>query len=197
MLSHPHPDLPDPADPDADGGQHHLPPRPGENRRRHAAMLIYHMNFGYPLLDEGAKLYLTYQDRFSTSDLASQTVDQIGRVTPPDNGYRARAYNHTVRADAEGYAYASLLNEELQLGATVKFRADTLDKFNLEMPAQAGLRHRPGTLQLPDVGADKPGNTATWSCWNPWRARTFTWNSRSMDGGGGIQGRPLRRLPVR
>lgn len=94
-------------------------------------MLIYHMNFGYPLLDEGAKLYLTYQDRFPTSDLASQTVDQIGRVTPPDNGYRARAYNHTVRADAEGYAYASLLNEELQLGATVKFRADTLDKFNL------------------------------------------------------------------
>lgn len=68
-------------------------------------MLIYHMNFGYPLLDEGAKLYLTYQDRFPTSDLASQTVDQIGRVTPPDNGYRARAYNHTVRADAEGYAY--------------------------------------------------------------------------------------------
>lgn len=66
-------------------------------------MLIYHMNFGYPLLDEGAKLYLTYQDRFPTSDLASQTVDQIGRVTPPDNGYRARAYNHTVRADAEGY----------------------------------------------------------------------------------------------
>lgn len=47
-------------------------------------MLIYHMNFGYPLLDEGAKLYLTYQDRFPTSDLASQTVDQIGRVTPPD-----------------------------------------------------------------------------------------------------------------
>lgn len=74
-------------------------------------MLIYHMNFGYPLLDEGAKLYLTYQDRFPTSDLASQTVDQIGRVTPPDNGYRARAYNHTVRADAEGYAYALHLSE--------------------------------------------------------------------------------------
>lgn len=115
-------------------------------------MLIYHMNFGYPLLDEGAKLYLTYQDRFPTSDLASQTVDQIGRVTPPDNGYRARAYNHTVRADAEGYAYASLLNEELQLGATVKFRADTLDKFNL----WKCLRKRDYVIGL------EPCNCRTW-----------------------------------
>lgn len=115
-------------------------------------MLIYHMNFGYPLLDEGAKLYLTYQDRFPTSDLANQTVDQIGTVTPPDNGYRARAYNHTVRADAEGYAYASLLNEKLQLGATVKFRADTLDKFNL----WKCLRKRDYVIGL------EPCNCRTW-----------------------------------
>lgn len=64
-------------------------------------MLIYHMNFGYPLLDEGSQTVPDLSGPFPTSDLASQTVDQIGRVTPPDNGYRARAYNHTVRADAE------------------------------------------------------------------------------------------------
>lgn len=94
-------------------------------------MMIYHLNFGYPLLDEGAELYLTYDKRYPTSALAEKTVEQIGIITPPDSGYRARAYNHTVRADAQGYAYASLLNDKKGLGATVKFRADTLNQFNL------------------------------------------------------------------
>ena len=57
-----------------------------------------------------------------------------------------------MRADAEGYAYASLLNEELQLGATVKFRADTLDKFNL----WKCLRKRDYVIGL------EPCNCRTW-----------------------------------
>lgn len=94
-------------------------------------MLIYHLNFGYPLLDEGAKLYLTREECFPTSPWAEESLDQIGVITPPDDSYRARAYNHSVTADEEGYAYASILNEKIELGATVKFAADNLNKFNL------------------------------------------------------------------
>ena len=94
-------------------------------------MVIYHLNFGYPLLDEGAKLYLTRDACFPTSPWAEESLDQIGVITPPDDGYKARAYNHTVTADSEGFAYASLLNEKIGLGATVKFAADNLNKFNL------------------------------------------------------------------
>lgn len=94
-------------------------------------MMIYHMNFGFPLLDEGAKLYLTADACYPTSSWAEESLAQIGRITPPDDQYRARAYNHTVFADADGFAYASILNEKLGLGATVKFAADNLGKFNL------------------------------------------------------------------
>lgn len=94
-------------------------------------MMIYHMNFGYPLLDEGSHLYLTYQDRIPTSTWAADSEDQIGVITKPDDHYKARAYNHTLQEDEEGYGYASLLNEELGLGATLKIRTDNLDQFNL------------------------------------------------------------------
>ncbi len=93
-------------------------------------MMIYHLNFGYPLLDEGAKLYLTRDQCFPTSPLAEESLDQIGVVGAPDDSYRPRAYNHTVRSQ-DGFAYASLLNDKLGVGATVKFAADSLNKFNL------------------------------------------------------------------
>lgn len=94
-------------------------------------MMIYHMNFGYPLLDKEAKLYLTADTCFPTSTWAEESLNQIGCIGAPDNEYKARAYNHTVSADPEGFAYASILNEKLYLGVTVKFAADNLNKFNL------------------------------------------------------------------
>lgn len=94
-------------------------------------MMIYHLNFGYPLLDEGAQLYLTRGECFPTSAWAEESKDQIGVVSAPDDSYKARAYNHNVVADEDGYAYASLLNSRIGLGATVKFDASSLNKFNL------------------------------------------------------------------
>ena len=94
-------------------------------------MLIYHMNFGYPLLDEQAKLYLTADACFPTSSWAEESLPQIGVISAPDDTYKARAYNHTVLADDQGFAYASILNESLGLGATIRFAADNLNKFNL------------------------------------------------------------------
>lgn len=94
-------------------------------------MVIYHMNFGYPLLDTGSSLYLNYEERFPTSSLAADSVGEIGRITEPDEGYAARAYNHIVRPDGDGYGCASILNPELGLGATVKFDTGELDHFNL------------------------------------------------------------------
>lgn len=94
-------------------------------------MMIYHLNFGYPLLDEGARLYLTRDECFPTSAWAEESLPQIGQITAPDDGYKARAYNHTVKPQADGFGYASIINEKLGLGATVKFAADNLNKFNL------------------------------------------------------------------
>lgn len=94
-------------------------------------MIVYHINFGYPLLDEGTKLYLTYDKRFPTSEWAAESEDKIGVITRPDDGYKARAYNHTMRADENGFAYAAIVNEKLGLGTTIKFDARQLDQLNL------------------------------------------------------------------
>ena len=94
-------------------------------------MIIYHMNFGYPLLDENTKLYLTYKECFPTSQQAQKKEREIGIITKPDPAYQACAYNHTVYSDENGFAYASIVNERLQLGATVKFDTEGLDQFNL------------------------------------------------------------------
>ncbi len=115
-------------------------------------MMIYHMNFGYPILDEGSRLYLTYKERFPTSELARQSEDEIGVITGPDCEYQPRAYNHTVLPDEEGYAYASILNRRIGLGATVKFDARALDHFNLWKCLQKGSY----------VVGLEPSNCRTW-----------------------------------
>lgn len=94
-------------------------------------MLLYHMNFGYPLLDEGAELYLTYDDCFPTSPLAEQQRDTLGVITGPQNDYVPRAYNWTMAPDEQGWGHAALLNPAIGLAATLDFDTATLPLFNL------------------------------------------------------------------
>lgn len=94
-------------------------------------MILYHMNFGYPLLDVTSRLYLTYDECYPTSELAKASLDMLGSITPPNNGYNPRAYNFTVAPRADGFGYASVINEKLMLGTTIRFDTKTLTHFNI------------------------------------------------------------------
>jgi hypothetical protein len=77
-------------------------------------MLLYHYNFGFPLLDEGAELLLPSRAIVHAvhADLRAQGVGY--RIQgPPKAEFSEQVYEHDVVAAADGMAPAALINPRL------------------------------------------------------------------------------------
>jgi hypothetical protein len=77
-------------------------------------MLLYHYNFGFPLLDEGAELLLPSRAIVHAvhEDLRAQGVGY--RVQgPPKADFSEQVYQHDVVAGVDGMAPAALINPQL------------------------------------------------------------------------------------
>jgi galactose mutarotase-like enzyme len=97
-------------------------------------MLLYHVNFGWPLLDESARLV-------GPGDLgeppeprdaeARKGLENWDTFAAPMAGFRERVFYHRPRTDAEGWAEARLENPSLEGGIalSVRFRPEELPHF--------------------------------------------------------------------
>ena len=81
-------------------------------------MLLYHLNFGWPLLDEGAEFLSSSRAIVHTAhDLRAQGVGH--RIQgPPRDDFREQVYEHDVVAAADGMAPAALINPALGAGGS-------------------------------------------------------------------------------
>jgi hypothetical protein len=98
-----------------------------ENRgfRRTPHMLLYHYNFGYPLLDEGAELLVPSRAIVHAvhRDLRAQGVGY--RIQgPPRADFSEQVYEHDVVAGPEGMASAALINPALGNGLGIRLDYD-------------------------------------------------------------------------
>jgi galactose mutarotase-like enzyme len=92
-------------------------------------MLLYHCNFGYPLLDENAILE-TPHTRIEPRDAeAAEGLAQACRFEPPSNGYREKVYFHHLKADRKGLITARLTNAKRGLSVIIRYRYDQLPYF--------------------------------------------------------------------
>ncbi len=88
-------------------------------------MLLYHFNFGYPLLAPGARVVKGKGD--ITDSIAGGPIpDDCFQVGQPQDHKVEELYCHTNTADEEGFAYAALINDQLGMGCYVKYSLDTL-----------------------------------------------------------------------
>jgi hypothetical protein len=80
-------------------------------------MLLYHYNFGYPLLDDGAELLVPSRAIVHAvhGDLHAQGVGHRLQG-PPKADFSEQVYEHDVVADADGMASALLINPALGAG---------------------------------------------------------------------------------
>ena len=87
-------------------------------------MLLYHINLGWPLLDEGA--------RFSapiTATLAANMPRDVQQAdyrvqSPPQPRFVQQVFDHAFKADAAGRVPTALVNDRLGLGFGYEFDAD-------------------------------------------------------------------------
>lgn len=85
--------------------------------RESPLMLLYHINLGYPLLSEYAKLYIPSAHVTPRDPRAAEGIDTWSTVEPPQASFREQCYFH--RFDSAGAA--GIYNPELKQGLMFRF----------------------------------------------------------------------------
>ncbi|HHX64947.1 MAG TPA: aldose 1-epimerase family protein [Chloroflexi bacterium] len=96
-------------------------------------MMLYHCNFGFPLLDEGAELLTPARNVTPRDAVAAAGLDGHARYEAPIDGYEEQCFYHDMVADEEGYVTAMLINRGFDggkgLGVYLKYRQAELPRF--------------------------------------------------------------------
>jgi hypothetical protein len=86
-------------------------------------MLLYHVNVGYPVVDEGAEIILSKPDLVAAGDYS---IDTFLRLDAPQAGYEERVASYTPRPAKDGFASVSIVNQKQGIGFVQRYRAADL-----------------------------------------------------------------------
>ncbi len=88
--------------------------------------ILYHMNMGYPLLDEDSVISIPAAEVIARDDCAAADIDNWMHIQKPTAGYQEKCYYHKF-ADEKGRA--SIYQPKLNTRLTIYFNAAELDGF--------------------------------------------------------------------
>lgn len=88
--------------------------------------ILYHLNMGYPLLDEDSVVTVPAESVVPRDDHAAEDIENCLRMQKPTVGYQERCYYHKF-ADSNGLA--KIYQPKLGVGLQISFDAKELDGF--------------------------------------------------------------------
>jgi hypothetical protein len=89
-------------------------------------MMAYHINVGFPLLDEDSELISSAREMEPITDDPQAALANFTRYGPPRADWQPTVLVHRVRASADGWARTAFVNRRLGLGLYIKQRAEEL-----------------------------------------------------------------------
>ncbi len=96
-------------------------------------MLLYHINLGYPIVDEGSELVAPSKTVRPRDQIARTGVRDYARFEAPQHGYKEQVFYHEMAADESGYVGTAIVNRRLAdgkgLGVYVRYRQRELTDF--------------------------------------------------------------------
>jgi hypothetical protein len=94
-------------------------------------MLLYHFNFGFPLLTERSRIYAPSQSLASATEFAANTKDSWNTFESPQMGLEERVYFHHMRPGPDGKVTVVLVSddEKPDFGIALTYAAQTLPEF--------------------------------------------------------------------
>lgn len=90
-------------------------------------MVLYHMNMGYPLLDEDSQLFINSQEYRPRTELAKQDAANWNKITAPEHNYEERCYYHSFDKSKE--SVAAIYQPKADIGLAIKFDHKNLPFF--------------------------------------------------------------------
>lgn len=88
--------------------------------------ILYHMNMGYPLLDEESIITIPSVKVTPRDDHAAEDIANWMRMEKPTAGYRERCYYHSFAGET---GTASIFQPKMKIGLSITFDAKELDGF--------------------------------------------------------------------
>ncbi len=92
-------------------------------------MILYHCNFGFPVVSPDSELVLDNAGATPRDEAARRGLERHTRFDPPAADFAEQVFFHQPRAGADGFARAALVNRVLNFGAYVRYRAAELPCF--------------------------------------------------------------------
>lgn len=89
------------------------------------AMILYHINIGYPLLSESARLYIPSQRISPRNEHAAKDLERWNIISAPQDCFEEQCYYHCFDSDG----LAAIYNPTVDHGLTIQFDANTLRYF--------------------------------------------------------------------
>lgn len=90
-------------------------------------MVLYHLNMGYPLLDEDSLLFINSLSYKGRTALACSDHDQWSKMCAPEHNYEERCYYHSF--DDSKSALAAIYQPKNEVGLAIKFDPNNLPFF--------------------------------------------------------------------
>ena len=84
-------------------------------------MMLYHMNMGYPLLDETAELTIPADSVSPRDDRAAEGIHSWQQVLPPQENFAEQCYYHHFSGET---GFAQLINKKVGVGVKISFPTD-------------------------------------------------------------------------
>lgn len=104
-----------------------------EGFRSEPHMILYHVNAGYPVVDEGSELLSATVSVSPRGEEASREAEMYSRFTAPEADYTERVYYHDIAAGEDGSAAAAVLNRNFNrgqgLGLFIRYNTRELPYF--------------------------------------------------------------------
>lgn len=86
-------------------------------------LILYHMNMGYPLLDENAEVTIPSDQVVARDPRAAEGIDSWAEMLPPQNQFAEQCYFHTYQGEQGS---AQIYNPTIQKGLKISFNTKEL-----------------------------------------------------------------------
>jgi len=93
--------------------------------------LLYHCNYGSPLLEEGARLVVPVRKVSARDQRALQDIKTWDLYGPPTTGFVEQCYFFTLYGDKRGETAVALVSPDEEVAASIRFSTKQLPAFTL------------------------------------------------------------------
>jgi hypothetical protein len=90
-------------------------------------MIMYHLNCGYPVVDENCTLFIPSAGVKPMNPSAEKLIDQWDKVFAPSDTISDDIFVHSLFHDPEGLVHTALYNEKIGLGISYSFEFSAME----------------------------------------------------------------------